>query len=550
MKKRWLRAAIASMVLLLGFVLLGATPAKADETAEQAASNSTLALNWLYVESPELDAPATQNIAISLGEGDEDISDVVLTYVDDDGESHNLAYSQHEEQIYLFSESFTNTSPHSYTLETVSYELGGAEFSIDLEQLGMNATWYLNAAEMSGITTYSLDDATDESVVTLDETDDTSDIEQAVQNAVEENVADALSAKARSRAASGSDAFVVVLDPGHGGSDVGATSSNGKLKESKLNLKIAQYCKAELEKYDGVKVYLTRSGDDYIAIAERVEFAQEKGADVFVSIHLNSDGGSGTAKGAEVYYPNANYNVNGSYEEGKELAEQILKQLTSLGLKDRGIKVRNTVVDEYEDGTKQDYYGVIRRSKLAGFPGIIVEHAFITNSSDANTYLSSESGLKKLGVADATGIAKAFGLSKNTWHAPMLKTPTAGAKGATVSWYPISGATGYAVYRKTGTGDWSMIATTTSTNYVDTADLSDGTTYYYTVRAYKESESDALAHKYSSTYWTSFSSSGVAVVGSSIPQLTSTVESRSPGAPWAARPATPCTARRAPAAGA
>lgn len=54
--------------------------------------------------------------------------------------------------------------------------------------------------------------------------------------------------------------FVVVLDPGHGGKDSGATSSfNGKSYiEKNLNLKIAQYCKAELEAYSNVDVYMTR----------------------------------------------------------------------------------------------------------------------------------------------------------------------------------------------------------------------------------------------------------------------------------------------------
>ena len=55
--------------------------------------------------------------------------------------------------------------------------------------------------------------------------------------------------------------LVVVLDAGHGGYDTGATG-NG-LQEKQLTYKIAQYCKAELEKYNGVSVYMTRSNDSF-----------------------------------------------------------------------------------------------------------------------------------------------------------------------------------------------------------------------------------------------------------------------------------------------
>ncbi len=59
-----------------------------------------------------------------------------------------------------------------------------------------------------------------------------------------------------------------------------------------------------------------------------------------------------------------------------------------------------------------DYLGVIRRSKLAGIPAILIEHAYI-DTSDAN-YLNSDEKLRRFGVADATGIANYYGLSKNT----------------------------------------------------------------------------------------------------------------------------------------
>ena len=128
-----------------------------------------------------------------------------------------------------------------------------------------------------------------------------------------------------------------------------------------------------------------------------------------MSIHNNSANAS-SAKGAMVFYPNSNYNAAVS-QTGKDLAMSIEKKLVDLGLYNRGITVRNAQNDKYPDGSAADYYGVIRNSKLQGIPAIIIEHAFLTNSSDVNNFLNSDEKLKKLGVADATGIAEYFGLS-------------------------------------------------------------------------------------------------------------------------------------------
>ena len=129
-------------------------------------------------------------------------------------------------------------------------------------------------------------------------------------------------------------------------------------------------------------------------IEKRVQWAASKGASSFVSFHLNS--ASAAAKGAEVYYPS-------SSGEGKALAQKIQNELTALGLNDRKVK-------------KGDTYAVIKNSIRNGFPGLIIEHAFVSNSGDASKYLSSDAKLRSLGVADATGIAKYYGLSKGEWE--------------------------------------------------------------------------------------------------------------------------------------
>lgn len=214
--------------------------------------------------------------------------------------------------------------------------------------------------------------------------------------------------------------IVIFLDPGHDDTHAGARA-NG-LCEEQLNLKIAQYCKEELETYGGVTVYMSResgacpnpgttSGNDNLA---RVNRAASLGANAYISIHLNT-AGSSAATGAEIYRPNDNYRPDLG-QIGGGIAQKILNYLEKIGLVIRGVKIRNSDdSDKYADGSTTDYYGVIRNAKKQGLPAIIIEHAFLTNSNDA-ALLKTESGLKELGVADAKGIVEYYGLSKKGYE--------------------------------------------------------------------------------------------------------------------------------------
>lgn len=297
--------------------------------------------------------------------------------------------------------------------------------------------------------------------------------------------------KGKSTGASGKSDLIVVLDAGHGGSDAGAVGN--RLYEKVLNLKIAQYCKAELEKYQGVKVYMTRESDRYLSLEQRVANASAVKADVFVSLHINS-AAVASANGAEVYYPNSNYRPSIS-TQGKKLAGAIQKNLTALGLRNRGLKTANSVIGtSYPDGSTADYYAVIRGAKKAGFPGIIVEHGFISNASDAKTYLNSSAKLKRLGVADAKGIAACYGLKKSDDTSVSLKptnlTKLVGNSSQSVSlkWSKVKGAGGYEIYRSASKkGNYKKIATVKkagTTSYKDKS-VKSGKTYYYKIRPFK-----------------------------------------------------------------
>ena len=93
---------------------------------------------------------------------------------------------------------------------------------------------------------------------------------------------------------------VVVIDPGHGGKDPGAVGATGYY-EKKANLKIALYLKEYLEKELGLTVIMTRSGDTYLDLKKRTAVANDKGADLFISIHNNAST-SRSPYGISTYY--------------------------------------------------------------------------------------------------------------------------------------------------------------------------------------------------------------------------------------------------------
>ena len=99
----------------------------------------------------------------------------------------------------------------------------------------------------------------------------------------------------------GRQPFLVMIDPGHGGYDPG-TQSSGGMMEKELALQIAMRLKTALQAR-GIRAALTRSSDVFISLADRTRIANQAGADLFVSIHLNSSPNTDTT-GIEVYYLN------------------------------------------------------------------------------------------------------------------------------------------------------------------------------------------------------------------------------------------------------
>lgn len=378
-------------------------------------------LNYVYVDKNRVEIGDTQNIALSVGDDTTVIESAKLYVQNKDGEQYTLEASEIDGNAILFAENYQDENQTGvYTLYSYEITVDGIVYTQVLSETGVDVSYGVNCDVESTPDAQLVDEDTVESdmdVVSFDEDgNQTSEdsIASAIENQQQEQSEDGIT-----RSTYGSNGnIVVVLDPGHGGSDSGA-SGNG-LREKDLTLKIAQYAKQELEKYAGVTVYLTRTSDGYVGLKDRATYAKSVNADIFVSLHINSNK-STSPNGAGIYYPNRNYNASFS-DIGNGLATKIISKLTALGLNtwrsDVGGIIREDECKDpdeeymYPDGSHGDYHSVIRNCKKEGIPAILVEHAFISNASDASNYLSSDEKLKKLGVADAQGIAEYYNLKQ------------------------------------------------------------------------------------------------------------------------------------------
>ncbi|MGE5543702.1 MAG: N-acetylmuramoyl-L-alanine amidase [Bacillota bacterium] len=157
----------------------------------------------------------------------------------------------------------------------------------------------------------------------------------------------------------------VVLDPGHGGHDPGATGYSGSY-EKEVNLALARKT-ADLLRAAGFEVLMTRDDDRYVSLNDRVSFANSSQAAAFVSIHCNGSTSSDT-NGTEVYYyvDQNDPIVVAQAEERARLASVLYDSLLrGLGLKDNGVRQNNYIVVRYTQ-----------------IPAVLIETAYLTNLNE------------------------------------------------------------------------------------------------------------------------------------------------------------------------
>lgn len=193
------------------------------------------------------------------------------------------------------------------------------------------------------------------------------------------------------------DNVVIMIDPGHGGTNLGANPPGYVEKE--MTLVTALSMKEELEKYKGVEVYLTRNTDVELSLEQRAQMAKSVDADFLYSLHYNMSANH-FFYGSEVWAQSEGANYTKGYSQGQLLLNEFS---STYGLFSRGVKVKL-------GKSGDEYYGILRHSTKLRVPAIIVEHCHLDHVNDANFYNTTEK-LQAFGRSDATAVAKYFGLS-------------------------------------------------------------------------------------------------------------------------------------------
>ncbi len=176
----------------------------------------------------------------------------------------------------------------------------------------------------------------------------------------------------------------IFLDPGHGGDDSGAVG-NGLL-EKNLTLQIATRIKNILTvEYNNVNIKMSRTGDDTISLTERTDTANNWNADFYLSVHINSGGGTGYE---DYVYP-------GTGAPMTTYRTNIHDAVTDL-------------VDFTDRGKKTADFHVLRESNM---PSVLTENGFIDTPADA-AKLKSSSFINSIALAHVKGIVKSFKLTK------------------------------------------------------------------------------------------------------------------------------------------
>jgi N-acetylmuramoyl-L-alanine amidase len=202
---------------------------------------------------------------------------------------------------------------------------------------------------------------------------------------------------------------VVVIDAGHGGYDVGALGQHGT-REKDVALGISKQLAALINREEGMRAVLTRDGDYFIKLRERMRIAREAKADLFVSVHANGYK-NGLAKGASVFILSPR---GASSEAAKLLAEKenSAESIGNIELTDKDDDLKAVLIDLSQGAIIEESHDVaskvlsrmrrmgrihMRTVQKAGFavlkspdvPSILVETAFITNPEEERKLRSS-----------------------------------------------------------------------------------------------------------------------------------------------------------------
>lgn len=206
------------------------------------------------------------------------------------------------------------------------------------------------------------------------------------------------------------DPIVVVIDPGHGGDNLGGEYEDYTEKE--MTLIVANAMKEELEQYEGITVYMTRTDDTGLTLEERCEYAASVNADFIFCLHFNLSEHH-TLFGAETWISA----FGEQYSKGYGFAAIEVELLQEMGLYSRGIKTRLN-----NEGI--DYYGIIRHATERNIPCVLIEHCHLDQVNDQPFYDHKEK-LEEFGRLDAEAVARYYRLKSDSLGKDFSNYPVA-----------------------------------------------------------------------------------------------------------------------------
>jgi N-acetylmuramoyl-L-alanine amidase len=219
----------------------------------------------------------------------------------------------------------------------------------------------------------------------------------------------------------------IAIDPGHGGEDPGALGANGS-REKEVTLAVARRLKAQIDRLPNMRAYLTRDGDFFIPLHERVNKARRAQADLFVSIHadafirpdargssvfaLSEKGATSAAARWLAKRENDADLIGGVNIDVKDIyLKQTLLDLSQTATIADSLKLGRAVLDElgevntlHKPQVEQAGFAVL---KAPDIPSILVETAFISNPEEERR-LTDDAYQDKLAAAIAGGIKAYF----------------------------------------------------------------------------------------------------------------------------------------------
>jgi N-acetylmuramoyl-L-alanine amidase len=224
-----------------------------------------------------------------------------------------------------------------------------------------------------------------------------------------------------------SDRPLVIIDPGHGGRDPGATSPYGGRREKEVTLALAEAVRDALAKSGRVRVAMTREDDSFIVLRDRYEIARRMKADLFISIHADAAPSNDGARGATIYtlsevasdreaallaaQQNESDRIGGaplSRDEGVNRILIDLAQRESMRISADFAALLKREAETYFP-FRPDYhrFASLVVLKAPDIPSILLETGYLTNPIDS-AYIQSAEGQRQIALGLTSAIETHF----------------------------------------------------------------------------------------------------------------------------------------------